>query len=143
MRSHNLPTLRTKCSTRISALTPGHVRRFGPHLFRFHGREKKGDGEAGCEPLRAGHLFFLIVLCYLPIRTQPPVRFHAEMESALADGKLSLTCFCRWSPKLVRIAWRTIQVVRPKRRDLIHIGIQHANVRCISAPARRKPDGPA
>ena len=40
-------------------------------------------------PLRAGHLFFLIVLCYLPIRTQPPVRFHAEMESALADGNLT------------------------------------------------------
>src|SRR5437867_4950234 len=84
-RRHTLPTLRTQWSTRISALTPGHFRRSGPHLFRFHGREKKGDGEAGREPLRAGHLFFLIVLCYLPIRTQPPVRFHAEMESALAE----------------------------------------------------------
>ena len=43
MRSHNLPTLRTKCSTRISALTPGHVRRSGPLLFRFRGR---GDAES-------------------------------------------------------------------------------------------------
>src|SRR5437870_6442805 len=43
MRSHNLPTLRTKCSTRISALTPGHVRRSGPLLCRFRGR---GDAES-------------------------------------------------------------------------------------------------
>src|SRR5262245_54638455 len=41
-----------------------------------------------------------------------------------------------WSSRgLVRIAWRTVQIVRAKRCDLIHIGIQHTEGGLIDASA--------
>src|SRR3989441_9840858 len=43
---------------------------------------------------------------------------------------------------LKRISRGAVHIERPKRRDLIHVGIQHANGGCISAPTRREPHGP-
>src|SRR5437870_1987380 len=89
------------------------------------------------------------------IRRQPVVRsspstahlssqsgFPIETEPAPAAGSVLLTVFPCGVRHLKRIARRAVHIERGKRRDLIHVGIQHANGRCISAPTRREPHGP-
>src|SRR5262249_15538945 len=50
----------------------------------------------------------------------------------------ALYCRCR---SLKRISRRAVHIERRERRDLVHVGIQDTNGRCILAPTGREPDG--
>jgi hypothetical protein len=69
-----------------------------------------------------------------------PSGFGMETESTLAAESLltAVSCGCRGLKWMSR---RAVHIERRKRRDLVHVGIQDTNGRCISAPTGREPHG--
>src|SRR5260370_22468965 len=70
-----------------------------------------------------------------PVRRKMPLRGTrpAKAGACSVHTGLSPTGSCLGPRNLVRISRRTVEIVRPERCDLVHVGIQHAEGGCIHA----------